>query len=109
MKWAEFKKEWNELEKSERETIIANICGTLAATLLILVGLIQYVNYSDLILDDYKYALNGVFVCAAGFWIFNVFCIKTHYRMMHRISDRVDKLEESMDKKRDASEYINKP
>lgn len=96
MKWAEFKKEWNELDKKDKSQIIANIIGTLASSVLIILGCVQMSEYVELIPDDHRLAIGGAFICSVGFWAFHIFWIKGCWRVIHKFDDRIEKLEEEL-------------
>ena len=93
VKWAEFKKEWNELDKKDKSQIIANIIGILASTVLIILGCVQLSEYVELIPDDHRLAIGGAFICSVGFWTFHIFSMKGHWRVIQNLDDRIEKLE----------------
>lgn len=72
MKWNEFKKEWQKLEKS-RKTKLIKICAALLISGGIMwCGVLLWGQYSKELLDDgLKLALTGVMIFSAGLLLFD--------------------------------------
>lgn len=72
MKWNEFKKEWQNLEKS-RKTEVIQICGALLTSAGIMIcGIILWGQYSKELLDDnLKLAFCGVMLFSMGHFLFS--------------------------------------
>lgn len=72
MKWDEFKKEWQKLEKSQKTEVI-RICGALLTSAGIMIcGIAMWGQYSKELLDDsLKLAFCGVMLFGMGQFLFN--------------------------------------
>ena len=95
MQWKEVKEEWKKLDKKRKCETVANICGTLAATILIILGCNQMCDYWDMIPSDHKYAIGGAFIASTGYFVFWWLCWKYDRGRFDRIEERIEKLEGS--------------
>lgn len=94
MKWTEFKEAWRKASKTEKQDFIMGLVGLFGATALTLLGVCQFAKYSNVLGDDYRYAIGGVFVTACGLWAMVLNYILIEHRRVDKLKERIEKLEE---------------
>lgn len=93
MNWKEFKEEWKKLEPARKCEMYWFLIAMLCTMIVILIGCKTYMGYAQQLPDDYKQAIGGVFVFAAGTFLCTYFYTKWMSNRMFRLEDRIEKLE----------------
>lgn len=93
MNWKEFKEEWKKLEPARKSEIYSYLTAMLCTMIVIIIGLKMFTECVKQLPDDYKQAINGVFMFAAGTFLFTYFYTRWMSNRISRLADRIEMLE----------------
>lgn len=93
MNWKEFKEEWKKLEPARKSEICWFLIAMLCSMIIIIIGSKMFMEYVQQLPDDYKQAINGAFVFAAGTFLCTYVYTRSLSNRIFRLEDRIEKLE----------------
>lgn len=89
--WKEVKEAWKELPKIRKWNLAAFFIACICMAAMIMMGMMQFEKYANLIPDEYKYCIGGVFICWGGGFMFN-------YIYSRNLANRINEIEKELEK-----------